>query len=160
MKCSLKFFIFVVLLQCLISNILSDLPVHCLAPKMEGDWMFHMGDNYSDKDLRCGHKKPDQNLDHYDTDVEKVLKKKYEVVVMLELPDKVLSIIDRKTQVGKWTMVYDEGIELTIHDQVFFAFSRYQKVGKFSASNTDTEDTPGYKNMCDKTFLGKIVKFR
>jgi hypothetical protein len=157
MKCGLRLIVSVVVFAAVMRLSYSDLPVHCLVNKMEGDWIIHMGDNYSDKDLKCGHNKPDQNLDHYDVDVEKTLKKKYEIIVMLERPDKVLSISDRTTEIGKWTMVYDEGIEFKIHDQVFFAFSRYKKVGKFSASNTDTEDTPGYKNMCDKTFIGNNI---
>jgi hypothetical protein len=130
-----------------------DLPVHCMVAKIEGDWLIHMGDNYSDKDLKCGHENPDQNLDHYNIEVEKVFKKKHEVIVHLERPNKVISVQDN-SEIGKWTMIYDEGFEFTIHDQVFFSFSRYKKIGKFSPSNTDTEDTPGYKNMCEKTFIG------
>ena len=130
-----------------------DLPVHCLSENIEGDWLIHMGENRYDNDLKCGHKRPDQNLDHFSINVEKIFKQKYEIAVRLERPDKVLSI-KGKTQLGKWTMVYDEGFELTINNQVFFAFSRYKKVGKFSPANTDSMETKGYKNMCDKTFIG------
>ncbi len=153
MKC--KYYLFLIIsISFLLNTIKSDLPVHCLATKIEGDWLIHMSDNYSDKDLRCGHNNPDQNLDHYEVDVEKAIHKKYETLVHLERPNQVISIKDNTFEIGKWTMVYDEGFEFTIHDQVFFAFNRYKKVGQFSASNTDTEDTPGYKNECDKTFLG------
>jgi hypothetical protein len=131
----------------------ADLPVHCLSTTIEGDWLVHMGENRFDKDLKCGHKRPDQNLDHYDIDVEKVFKQKYGILVKLERPDKVLSLKDNK-QIGKWTMIYDEGFEFSINNQVFFAFSRYKKVGKFNPTNTDTEDTVGYKNICEKTFIG------
>lgn len=135
-----------------ISN--QDLPVHCLSAQIEGDWLIHMSNNHSDKDLKCGHKNPDQNLDHYDVDVTTAIKQKYEILVTLERPNKVLSILDKSIEIGKWTMIYDEGFEFTIGNQVFFAFSKYEKVGKFSASNADTEDTPGYKNVCDQTFIG------
>ena len=57
-------------------------------------------------------------------------------------------------QIGTWTMVYDEGFEMTFGNNVFFAFSRYEQSTKFTASNTDTEDTPGYKSICSKTFIG------
>lgn len=154
MKCGLKTVLILITMCVLFKESIQDLPVHCLVAKIEGDWLIHMGDNYSDKDLKCGHKTPDQNLDHYDVDVEKVFKKKYEILVRLERPNKILSISDNNEEVGQWTMIYDEGFELMIHDQVFFAFSRYKKVGKFSPSNTDTEDTPGYKNVCEKTFIG------
>ena len=154
MKCYLKKFL---ILICLIKLSLQDLPVHCLAGKIEGNWLIHMSDNYSDKDLKCGHKKPDQNLDHYDVNVESTFKQKWETIISLERPDKVISIKDKSQILGKWTMVYDEGFELTINDQVFFAFSRYSKIGKFNPSNTDTEDTPGYSSVCEKTFIGKKI---
>jgi hypothetical protein len=131
----------------------ADLPVHCLAAKIEGVWLVNMGDNSSDRDIKCGHKRPDQNLDHYETEPDKIFKKRYETIVKLERPNSVFSI-DNKKEIGKWTMVYDEGFEFQIADQIFFAFSKYEKMGKFSASNTDTEETPGYKNACEKTFVG------
>jgi hypothetical protein len=131
----------------------SDLPVHCLSSNIEGDWLIHMGENRYDSDLKCGHKRPDQNLDHFDINVEKIFKQKYEIAIKLERPDKVLTIKENK-QIGKWTMVYDEGFEFTINNQVFFAFSRYKKVGIFSPTNTDSMETKGYKNICDKTFIG------
>ncbi len=157
MKCRCVF-LFYFIFSIFIKQSLQDLPVHCLIAKIEGDWIIHMGDNYSDKDLKCGHNKPDGNLDHYDVDIEKTFKKKHEIIINLERPDKVLSISDTSQEIGKWTMVYDEGFEFTIKDQVFFAFSRYKKVGKFSPSNTDTEDTPGYVSQCDKTLIGKLFK--
>lgn len=143
-------FVFISLIQ----NTYQDLPVHCLSAQIEGDWLIHMSNNHSDKDLKCGHKNPDQNLDHYDVDVKTALKQKFEILVRLERPNKVFSLKDKSKQVGKWTMIYDEGFEFTIGDQVFFAFSKYEKVGKFTPTNSDTEDTPGYKNICDQTFIG------
>jgi C1A family cysteine protease len=59
-----------------------------------------------------------------------------------------------KNQIGTWTMIYDEGFELNFGNNVFFAFSRYEQVIKFTPQNTDTEDTPGYKSVCNKTFIG------
>jgi len=153
MKYLCKIYLFLLLIYSSFKKVKLDLPVHCLSAKIEGVWIFYLGDNIHDKDLKCGHKRPDQNLDHYNVEVDKVFKHKYEFIVRIERPDKVYSIKDNK-QVGKWTMIYDEGFEFTIFDQVFFAFNRYKKVGRFSASNTDTEETKGYVNICNKTFLG------
>jgi len=144
---------FIFLLIVLLDFVKSDLPVHCLSSQIEGDWLIRMGENRFDRDLKCGHKRPDQNLDHYDINVEQVFKQKYEIIIKVERPDKVLSVKDNK-QIGKWTMIYDEGFEFSIHDQIYFAFSRYKKIGKFKPTNTDTIDTVGYKNICDKTFIG------
>src|SRR5688572_14176485 len=133
-----KYFLFYLfLISALIKFSYEDLPVHCLSGSIEGVWMIHLGDNNSDKDIKCGHKRPDQNLDHYDAEVEKVFQKKHETLIRLERPNKVLSTYDNK-EIGKWTMIYDEGFEFTINNQIFFAFSKYEKFGKFSPSNTDT----------------------
>jgi hypothetical protein len=153
MKYTCKIYIFLLIIYSYIREVKLDLPVHCLSSKIEGNWIFYLGDNIHDTDLKCGHKRPDQNLDHYNLDVDKIFKHKHEVIIKLERPDKVFSIKDNR-QIGKWTMIYDEGFEFTIYDQVFFAFNRYKKIGRFSASNTDTEDTKGYMNICNKTFLG------
>lgn len=153
MKCFLKIFCFLLILFLKMGLTIEDLPVHCLVDKIEGDWLIHMGDNHSDSDLKCGHKRPDQNLDHLDVNVEKVFDDRHQIIIHVERPNKIMSVVDG-SEIGKWTMVYDEGFEFRIKDQVFFAFSRYEKVGKFIASNTDTEDTPGYRNICDKTFIG------
>jgi hypothetical protein len=136
-----------------IGLIYTDLPVHCLSGQIEGDWLLHMSSNDSDSDLKCGHKNPDQNLDHYDVNIEETFKVKYETLVHLERPNVVQQVMS-KGPLGTWTMIYDEGFELRFSDHVFFAFSRYEKVGKFSPTNTDTEDTPGYRNICEKTFVG------
>ena len=137
-----------------------DLPVHCLSSDIEGDWIIHMGDNNSDSDLKCGHNTPDHNLDHYDIEVEENFVIKYEIILHLERPNTVYSIINESNKIGKWTMIYDEGFEFTVNNNVFFAFSRYKKIGKFNPSNSDTEDTPGYKNICDKTFIGIFYLLR
>ena len=156
MKCLTKVFVSVMIFALCLKFTVADLPVHCLAGMIEGDWIIHMTDNYSDKDLSCGHKTPDQNLDHYNIDVEKTFKKKYEIMVNLERPNKVNSVANKSVEIGKWTMIYDEGFEFSIHDQTFFAFNRYKKIGKFTPTNTDTEDTVGYKSECDKTFIGNL----
>ena len=152
MKYLQNIFQFILIFLKILTYVKLDLPVHCLSSKIEGDWIVYMGDNKFDTDLKCGHKRPDQNLDHYDMNVEKVFKKKYEILINLERPDKVLSVKDNK-QIGKWTMIYDEGFEFSINNQIFFAFSRYKKIGKFSPTNIDTEETKGYRNICEKTFI-------
>jgi C1A family cysteine protease len=153
MKFDLKCLFLILLFFLQIHFSRQDLPVHCLSNKIEGDWIIYMGDNRGESDIKCGHKRPDQNLDHYDIIVEKSLKKKFETLVHLERPNKVLSAANGE-EIGKWTMVYDEGFEFTIRDYVFFAFSRYKKTGAITPTNTDTEETVGYTSFCDKTFIG------
>jgi hypothetical protein len=57
-------------------------------------------------------------------------------------------------------MVYDEGFEFRINSYVFFAFSKYSPNKSLVPTNTDTEDTPGYINECNKTFLGWFNNYK
>ncbi len=50
--------------------------------------------------------------------------------------------IDDDGNVGVWTMIYNQGFEVTIHNRKFFAFSFYQQDGQNVTS------------ICDKTFPG------
>ena len=162
---------FVFLFTIVINKINCDLPVHCLAKSIEGYWLIHMSNNDGDHNLKCGHEHPDKNLDHLNIFPEKSHNfiQKFETLIQLERPNIVYSVKknkkqdssiidsfnnDDKEKIGTWTMVYDEGVEIRLGDKVFFAFSRYIQTNQFTATNTDTEDTPGYKSQCDKTFLG------
>lgn len=138
----------------------SDLPVHCLSREVEGDWIIHISNNDNDKSIKCGHEHPDKNLDHLNS-LEKIkdISIKTEVIIKIERPNMIYAVkedgsFDTSSPIGKWTMIYDEGMELNFSDNVFFAFFRYEQTTKFTASNSDTEDTPGYKSLCNKTFLG------
>ena len=128
----------------------SDLPVHCLSSTIEGEWIFHLGDDKGNKYITCGHNMPDTNLDHINTNNER-LTIVNTIEVYLERPNLVYDI--NKTQVlGRWTMIYDEGFEFNINEKLFFAFNKYRKRG--TPSNKDNTDTPGYENLCGETFVG------
>ena len=167
MKCSVKLlymFNFVIFLT-QINLIKTDLPVHCLANSIEGKintykgyWKIHLGENDGDNSISCGHEKPDQNLDHIHTDINTIFKEKYSTIIKIERPNLVLNI-NTGEKIGTWTMVYDEGFEFKLHSYSFFAFSKYSPNKSLVPTNTDTEDTPGYKNECRKTFLGWFNDF-
>ena len=145
----------ILVLLCIILSInfsKADLPVHCLSSSIEGLWTINMGDNIGNKDIGCGHSKPDYNLDHINTDNNK-LTVHNKIQVYLERPNIVYDEF-KNNVIGRWTMVYDEGFELNINDNLFFAFSRYNKINKVQASNKDNSDTVGYQNLCGETFLG------
>lgn len=134
------------------SFVKSDLPAHCLARNIEGRWIFHLGSNKGDKNITCGHRMPDKNLDHINGKNDR-LKVEFSLEVVLERPNLVYN--KEKTEVvGRWTMVYDEGFEFNIHEKLFFAFSKYRKVAFSSPSNKDNSDTPGYEFLCGQTFIG------
>lgn len=55
---------------------------------------------------------------------------------------------------GKWTMVYDEGFEITTDQHNFFAFSFYKIRSDKNPKNDDDEQTNGYTSICSQTYMG------
>lgn len=169
----MKFVIVLVLAAMMINQSYCDLPVHCLAKNIEGVWLLHMTNNNGDNSLKCGHDHPDKNLDHLSENIPSFFVESSQLLIGLERPNIVYpiykkngssdSIIDSfqetiKSKIGSWTMVYDEGFELKFSNYIFFTFSKYRQKSSFKATNTDTEDTPGYESLCDKTFVGWFHK--
>ena len=129
-----------------------DLPVHCMAKAIQGEWRFLLGGD-SDQSLpTCGHMTPDRNTDHISRNFLEDFSLKTEIVLNLGLPDKVLD--EKGTPKGRWTMVYDEGFEVFTDTHVFFAFSKYTTINNKVPTDTDDEQTSGYKSICGETFLG------
>jgi len=129
------------------ARIEADLPVHCLNIQVAGRWVFELSRDDGDRYLRCGHKVPDTNLDHFTKkgfDLEVV--KKY----ILELREPNIAV-DAAGNRGTWTMVYDEGFEVIINNKRFFAFSKYVPKTPESLSKDDVED---YTSICDETLVG------
>lgn len=138
----------------ILNTINCDLPSHCLASQIEGQWKLYLGNNHYDSNLSCGHQAPDSNLDHINSHPQQLLKVYSEKIIFLERPNLVY---DETKQVllGKWTMIYDEGFELSIYDQTYMAFVQYEKqIGSAPPTNQDNSDTPGYKSLCHKTYIG------
>ena len=169
----MKFIIILILALIAINQSKCDLPVHCLAKNIEGVWLLHMTNNSGDNSIKCGHDHPDKNLDHLSENIPSFFIENSQILIGLERPNIVYpinkksssnsSIIDSfqetiKNKIGSWTMIYDEGFELKFANYVFFTFSKYKQKSNFKATNTDTEDTPGYESVCDKTFVGWFHK--
>ena len=147
----MKFIALLITFALLIST-KSDLPSHCLSSNIEGEWDIMIGDNKENSLITCGHDMPDKNLDHINSQLSN-LKIKNKITVYLERPNLVYNK-ERSELLGRWTMVYDEGFEFNIKEQLFFSFSKYKKISNFPASNKDNSDTVGYKTLCGETFLG------
>jgi len=120
----------------------ADLPNHCLKEQVRGAWTFHLSKTDKSKHERCSKASTnfgggDFGLGEPNFDVQKQLK------VHLGEPN-VATMTDEhgKKHTGTWTMMYDEGFEVRIANQKFFAFSKYQKEG-FRV-----------KSFCHKTFPG------
>ena len=110
-----------------------------------------MSDNTFDRNVKCGHERPDSNTDHLNSDPKRIFTQQYEIAFNLELPSLVYLNAEKK---GSWTMVYDEGVEIKINGYVFFAFLKYNAADYVVATNTDTSETKGYSSDCSRTFTG------
>jgi len=47
-----------------IRRIVCDLPVHCLAKDISGEWLLNKQGILSNEQQSCGHEHPDKNTDH------------------------------------------------------------------------------------------------
>ena len=105
----------------------ADLPVHCLRHQVAGQWTFYVGPPAATPQA-CGHHTPGEVRDVVFkdgfTDVVGVLQTA-PLEVLLESPDlaSVNSSETGGTEVGWWTMVYDQGFEVRIGGRAFFAFA-------------------------------------
>ena len=145
------FFILLVVTLSLVENVKADLPVHCLARDVAGKWTLFLDSNLQSTEPKCGHSRPDRNTDHVE-EIEKAKNSDIPTQYELQLPNIVLD--SKGNEVGKWTMVYDEGFSLDVMGYSFFAFSKYTISQSSSARDTDDEQTNGYFSDCSKTFNG------
>jgi len=130
----------------------SDLPIHCLTKDISGTWLLHLGPNEQDNTISCSHLHPDKNTDHIFQNFKETFQIASELSFELKLPNQVLN--QNKEVIGTWTAIYDEGIEIRANNQIFFAFSKYTHTGNRVPKDEDDEQSAGYVNLCNETFLG------
>merc|ERR1711939_432222 len=123
----------------------ADLDVHCLHKHVRGTWTFHMTEANMDKNgIKCskgvtqayGSKSNNYGLGEPNYKPVKTIE------VELGKKNVASATIGGKHHKGTWTMIYDEGFEVNINDQTFFAFSKYKTKGSETLS------------YCGKTFPG------
>ena len=130
-----------------------DLPVHCLAKHVAGTWNFYltpMQPSYPS----CGHSHPDKNTDHLKVDFRQNFRVNETLTFDLNMPNILKD--PSGSNLGSWTMVYDEGFEVRSKNKVFFAFSKYKFDGRKAPTDTDDEETQGYTSLCNETFEGWV----
>jgi len=122
----------------------ADLPNHCLWSQVQGTWKFHMSATGRSKHEKCSKASTnygggDFGLGEPNYDTHK------SVSVHLGAPN-VATMTDAsgKKTVGTWTMIYDEGFEVRIENDKFFAFSKYEKTAM------------GTQSVCHETFPGWV----
>jgi len=90
-----------------VGGILSDTPANCTFEDVEGAWDFYETARSGDSDIVCtkqGHV------------VERT-------TVFLTYPN---TAKDEFGNLGRWTMVYNQGFEVTVNGRSYFGFSDYK----------------------------------
>jgi len=126
----------------------ADLPIHCLHSQALGTWEFHLAKPSANRDENCSYQRPDDNIQHFSRYQYK-LEPDSTLSIRLSEPN-VASIVGTEKK-GTWTMVYDEGFEVKIDDQVFFAFFAYRPNSAKDLHSTKVKD---YTSYCDRTMVG------
>mmetsp|Transcript_111078 Transcript_111078/g.175081 ORF Transcript_111078/g.175081 Transcript_111078/m.175081 type:complete len:554 (-) Transcript_111078:88-1749(-) len=119
-----------------------DLPVHCLRHQIVGEWEFSLGAP-SKQRSSCGHQRPDvEGVQPYGIDAPTSKKR----ITLLE-PNIAKSSTG---STGTYTMVYDEGFEVQIDGQIYFAFSKFDLAGKGQTNTTENAK----RSHCGETARG------
>jgi len=108
------------------SQVIADLPVHCLRHEVVGEWKFILGAQQT-KRSSCGHMRPDieeRQPSRSVVDDAVVVGSTDARQLMVTLRNPNIAVTARDSQ-GSWTMIYDEGFEVNVGGLNFFAFSNF-----------------------------------
>ena len=89
-----------------------DTPANCAFEDIKGTWILYEGPRTGSSDIDCS-----------DGLTEIAHKKK----VTLMYPNVAVDEYDNK---GTWTLIYNQGFEVTVSGRSYFAFSYYKQVGQ------------------------------
>lgn len=123
---------------CLAVSVTADLPVHCLHHQVRGTWTLSL--------TRDGESKDVVQVCTLESQLEDIQRK---VVVTLDTPDIIRD--ENGKNVGHWTLIYDQGMELVFEGRKFFAFFRYTKNGDEVTSHCDQTFTGWYHTAVTKS---------
>eukprot|EP00761_Pharyngomonas_kirbyi_P013677 gb/GECH01013706.1/.p1 GENE.gb/GECH01013706.1/~~gb/GECH01013706.1/.p1 ORF type:complete len:500 (+),score=98.39 gb/GECH01013706.1/:1-1500(+) len=107
--------IFIIFFSLFIHQIRADIPVHCVYNDIIGNWLFVKGDNHYNSNINCD---------------KTYVPSSHLKIKLLEPPEAV----DEHGNKGLWTMIYDEGFEVFMNGQSYFAFFKYEVNGSNSTS--------------------------
>ena len=136
-----------ILLLIIFYQIKTDLPVHCRAKKIVGEWIFRINTERFDlslkKDSSCGHGMPDK-VDETIGDTDYSFSSFTDIKISIRDD---YQVFENNERIGKWTPVYDEGFILYYKNSQFTAFMKYYKDNKNA-----------YKSNCNKTMMGWFIQ--
>jgi cathepsin C len=119
---------------------------------MLGEWKFHRGPGQQSKNVKCSQAPEvyDRRLDRYGLG-EPNFSPQDTITVVLKEPNLVEHTDeDGMTHKGTWTMIYDEGFEVSVRGHKYFAFS-YFKNGPRCEDSTSCDTR---RSVCHVTYPG------
>ena len=94
-------------LSIFVIKISADLPVHCLQHQILGKWKVYLSDPVKNTNVvNCGHDIPDNPLTS-NFAMQKTFKSVKEFTIEILEDNNVINL--ENNNLGRWTMVYDEG---------------------------------------------------
>lgn len=137
---------------------MSDLPIHCLHYQVSGKWDILLSEFRSRK-FECGYHHPDRNSEHFSTNFN------FQPMsnIKFELRNPNLVMDEKNNKIGHWTMVYDEGFEVTLNllsdgtTLKFFSFMEYEPKTSVRLSHL-SGNVKDYTSHCDRTRVGWLTK--
>jgi hypothetical protein len=135
--------LWLIMSTCLIALASCDLPIHCIKAQVEGEWLFSLGRAQEIKtleDARCGFLAPSGVHDA----MRNVPDSRFKVDRQMRLKlDEYYQVYEADgKQAGHWTMMYDEGMILSLNEASMFIFFKFTMDGDKGVSD------------CSKTLIG------
>jgi len=128
----------------------ADLPVHCLRHEVVGEWRFTLGP-LRERRSSCGHLRPDSETSQPSRAVVDADSEQTQLMVMLKNPNLAATARDSG---GTWTMVYDEGFEVSVGGMDFFAFSNFTIEAKQTNASKHVPQHRFNVSHCGQTMVG------
>lgn len=133
---------------------MSDLPIHCLHFQIVGNWQFTLSEATHDHLENCGYTAPDKNRAHFEEPAFQ-LSEQTSTNWGLRAPNLIENA--KGAVIGSWTMVYDEGFEMSAKhagsEKKLFAFMRYEPRNN-TVMPSQSADMADYTSFCDQTRVG------
>lgn len=120
-----KVFIFAILIGVLTHSVRADTPANCTFEDVQGTWNFYETERNGDRTIDCLNNNQATGLQ--------------KIQIQLLHPNVA---VDQYGNKGHWTMIYNQGFEVTVNQRIYFAFSHYAQNGSEVIS------------FCDRTLAG------
>ena len=139
---------------------LGDLPVHCLHSQILGQWTFRVGRAHGTANReggafeRCSSATDGFSEGDFGIRGRPAFKPIETIQVHLSHPNQARATIRGKEETGSWTMVYDEGFEVTLGSLRFFAFSHFEPNAGMNEKGEEALKTKTLASKCEQTLPG------